>query len=741
MTSVSRYTKAQKALEEENRVHRKSSPKRAKLRQPLFVASNFDNALARPLSPGLQYAAAIADFEELSERHIWDLPIESRSFLSQAQVDSIFRAKCEDQQCSFSFDRAQRFTQLMFERCQGEWCSLRQCGLGLQALRAVVDTFVDDRNITHLDLSGNTFGPEAGDHFARLLQQNKTIVVLRLQSINIGEGVCPMMNALKNNNHLTALDLSGIAGITRNTIWGTSAQSVAQMLLGNQVLSSINLAHCGLQRSASAITKACAQHIALTKLDLSGNKIKDDGCRAVGDLLSRGTCALLSLALEENQITCAGATILGDALKATDSAAASNLEQLHLGYNSIGSHGLSAIAAAVKDHPKLQLLSLTKNKLCNMGVDDDGYRIEDSSEGIAMLFTAVESSNSLAVIKMSSCGIAVLPSNVSYALNRTNSLQRLEIAENPFQDAGGVILAEGISKNKSLTSLDCTQCGMSTAMTSLAQALAGHKNLLHLRINQGCWDVHGSGMVDALKQNSSVLSVDLGKDAMDSLRGALSRNKQMRVQRATPQLEEKQKELASEEKLLQETQEFIVDEIKSREKAVDLLKVTRERQKVYGQQMKDEIDALKAQNEAGQQEVERLQTQMNNAEEDFNNKNRELENERHRTIKKTETAATQKADFIAQLSKHAKQYPHLFPDGPPGGHSSPTTNTTGGNPNSGEALLNKTEVEYRMAVSATKEVRENCEMLQSTLADLLQQIAALTGPPVPATATSPQKKK
>lgn len=738
MSSASRYVRAQKALDEENRVHRKSSPRRSKSRQALFVASNFDNNLARPLSPGLQYAAAIADFEELSERHIWDLPPESRSFLSQPQVDSIFRAKCEDQQCPFSFDRAQRFTQLMFERCQGEWCSLRQCGLGIHSLRAVVDTLIADRIITHLDLSGNTFGPEAGEHLARLLHHNKTLVVLRLQSINIGEGVCAMMKSLESNNNLTALDLSGIAGITRNTIWGASAQSVAQMLNGNKVLCSLNLAHCGLQRSASAITKACIQHAALTKLDLSGNKIKDDGCRAVGDLLSRGTCALLSLSLEENQLTCAGATILGDALKAVEAVAASSLEQLYLGYNTIGAHGLSAIAAAIKDHPRLQVVSFTKNKLCSMGVDDDGYRLPDSDEGVAALFSAVEASNTLSILKLSNCGIHMLPANVSAALQRTTSLQRLEISENAFHDAGGVVLADGIAKNHTLTSLDCTQCGMSASMANIAQALAVHKQLLHLRVNQGCWDVHGSGIIEALRQNSSVLSVDLGKDAMDSLRGALSRNKQLRVQRATPQLVEKQRELASEEKLLQETQEYIVDEIKSRERAVELLKNTRDRQKVLTQQMKDDLDALKAQNEAGQQEVERLQSLMNSNEEEFNNKNRELDIERLRLSKKTETASQQKADCIAQLMKHAKQYPHLFPDGPPGGGGGGSPTQPG---NTANSQLQKLEVEFRMAQSATKEVRENCEMLQATLADIHQQIASLSAPSQSTAAPTPQKKK
>jgi Ran GTPase-activating protein (RanGAP) involved in mRNA processing and transport len=644
---------AQRQLEEENKNFRRvatpSSLRNKKMR--LFVASNDDEGtLPRPLSPGLAYAAKIADFEELVQRNIWDLPPESRTFLTHAQVEMIFRAKCQDQKCPINFDRAQRFHTLISEKCQGQWFVLRQCGLGINSLRAICNVLESDTNITHLDLSGNTFGEEAGEHFERLLAVNRSLIVLRLQSVNIGAGIEPVARALRTNSTLTAIDLSGIPGITRNTIWGNSVDSIVKMIEENKVLSNLNMANCGLQRSSPIVIKACTNHAALTSLNLSGNTLKDEGCTAVKAFFASATCKLLSLSLVENQITCRGAVRLADALR-VECPGSQSLEELHLANNEIGSKGCEALANAIREHPKLRLLDLSHNMLLKLGVDENGYRLPDSNEGLASLFLALESAPALRVCLLGNCGIvSSMPQAVVPSLARM-SLEHLSLCENRFGDAGGLLIAEGLQRNQSLERLDISQCAMDASMTQIAASIANHKKLKHVKLAQGQWDVYGCGIIEAVRHNTVLLSIDLGRDALEHVRAALARNKAQKVESAAPLLANMQAEVNKDAKDLQMTIECIVDEARLKDKATDALKLLREKQKAASLQMKTEIDELKAAIEAGQAKADGMEKEVREAEEQLQNKTRQLELERQKFQKKIDTCVTTKAELLSAAQK------------------------------------------------------------------------------------------
>ena len=654
-TNTSKFLKlAQRQLDEENQSYRRSAQTPSAMQSKkmrLFVTSNDDGGttLPRPLSPGYAYAATIADFDELVERNIWDLPQESKTYLTHSQVESIFRAKCADQQCLVSFDRAQRFHTLISEKCQGQWFVLRQCGLGIHSLRAICNVLEADCNITHLDLSGNTFGEEAGEVFAKLLAVNTTLIVLRLQSINIGAGIEPIARALELNNHLTALDLSGIPGITRNTIWGSSIDRLVQMVERNKVLSNINIANCGLQRSSSLIVKSLTNHAALTSLNLSGNSLKDDGCVAIKAFFASAACQLLSLSLVENQITCRGATRLADALR-VECAGSQHLEELHLACNDIGSKGCEALAASIREHPKLKVLDLSQNKVLKFGVDEDGYRLPDSNQGLAALLSSLEAAPALHTCLLNDCAIVDLPQAITSALARMK-LVHFSISENRFGDAGGALVAEGLARNHSLERFDISQCAIANSMSQIAVAVGNHKKLTHVKLAQGQWDVYGCGIIEAVKHNTVLLSIDLGRDALEHVRPTLTRNKQQRVHNAAPLLANMQADVNRDAKELQMTMECIVDETRSKDKATDALKLLREKQKAASAQMKQEIDDLKTTLEVGQAKVEAMEKEIKEAEDQQQNKMRVLDLEKQKLQKKIDGCIATKNEAVANAQK------------------------------------------------------------------------------------------
>src|SRR5262249_52267373 len=116
----------------------------------IFITDIHDGerVLPRPVSAGLMYAACVSDFDPLSERDIWALRVEDKTFISVADVDRIYAAKCEDQHCAVNAERQQRFRELVGDQCRGERFILRQCGLGIESCRVICDILERDNIFT-----------------------------------------------------------------------------------------------------------------------------------------------------------------------------------------------------------------------------------------------------------------------------------------------------------------------------------------------------------------------------------------------------------------------------------------------------------------------------------------------------------------------------------------------------------------------------------------------------------------
>eukprot|EP00658_Telonema_sp_P-2_P026434 TRINITY_DN20674_c0_g1_i1.p1 TRINITY_DN20674_c0_g1~~TRINITY_DN20674_c0_g1_i1.p1 ORF type:complete len:384 (-),score=43.72 TRINITY_DN20674_c0_g1_i1:30-1181(-) len=171
-----------------------------------------------------------------------------------------------------------------------------------------------------VDLSEN-ISTQVGHQLAKLVAQNPCIVSLTAKSMALSgsNGACEFFyNMGVINNTIVHLDLSGEAtGSARNAIWGPAGAALAQMVRDNQVLARLNLSHCGLEpNDMISLFRACKKHVALQSLDVGGNGM--DGlavCRALGDLLSTGSCQLEELSLHRCRITDKGLAVIAMALE------------------------------------------------------------------------------------------------------------------------------------------------------------------------------------------------------------------------------------------------------------------------------------------------------------------------------------------------------------------------------------------------------------------------------------------
>ena len=167
---------------------------------------------------------------------------------------------------------------------------------GAQLIAAVLSPPCDTDSpvrLARLDLSSNAVGPGDGAQaVARLLLSNGSLRALGLLGNNLGDsGAAVIAAALGGNTGLTELDLEA-NGITRR-----GAESLAAALRGPgitlQVDAEASAASAASASSAATTSSAAAASTAtnatLRKLDLWGNNIQDQGCRALLDSLHSNT--------------------------------------------------------------------------------------------------------------------------------------------------------------------------------------------------------------------------------------------------------------------------------------------------------------------------------------------------------------------------------------------------------------------------------------------------------------------
>ena len=175
-------------------------------------------------------------------------------------------------------------------------------------------------------------------------------------------------------------------------------------------LSSLPWDKCRLgQAGAREVAAALAGNTVLSKLNLTGNGICDEGATAVAEALdSNPNHNLRALDVRDNDVTAAGAAKLLASL-----ARASALETLRLGKNYIADAGATAVAEALAGSITLRTLDLH----CN-GIGAPGA------------------------------------TKVATALARNTALTDLNIGANAFGAEGGGRLADALKMNTTLTDLD-----------------------------------------------------------------------------------------------------------------------------------------------------------------------------------------------------------------------------------------------------------------------------------------------
>jgi Ran GTPase-activating protein (RanGAP) involved in mRNA processing and transport len=627
-------------------------------------APNGESVLARPMSYGLQVATAYATFDELASRRIWAPPTSSdASYISHDDVDKLYDARCRDQHSESNPERRCRFHAYMNEACKGSWMVLREAGMGAESVSQVAAMLSENERITHLDLSGNDVGVNGAHALAELLATNDTLCVLRLQSANLGDGSRVLANALKRNNTLTALDLSGIGAVHRNCIWGSAAGAIAEMLFETPVLAYLDLGSCGLQRATAEVLRGATHTPSLTFLGLAGNNAGDHSCCALRSLLSDGSSDLRVLQLQQNGIGPRGLAHISAGF-GSGGRPASTLSTVDLSDNVLSGIGLEDFAASWKHAPSLTHVNLSGNKLCEMGTDLDGFRLPESTDGLAAMFAALLAGAQIKKLCLARCNIKALPPSekVMAGLGADAcTLKLLDISGNSFGDDGAAIVAAGLRVNTSITTLRLTMCQLTTAgVASVAAGAAEHPALQHLSVAQ-------TGRVDydaaaaPLTRSRSLLTVDFPPDVLRNLASRLEANADAKRREVVPKLAETRRQVYTNQRLLSLAQERLVSEGKAKERLVEQSRVRRERQKAQSIVFRAELGELVEQRDRQQHDVDTRELELRALEDSVAEERRTREAALNRVKMQLERQQQLRQDAAAAASRRLNQHYQAHP--------------------------------------------------------------------------------
>ena len=220
-----------------------------------------------------------------------------------------------------------------------------------EAVELIISGLHHNTTLERLDMSNSHFSPLTIILLASLLENNHTLVCLKLRNCNIVlDGACQLASTLQE------LDLRG------NLIGVEGATAFAEMLRTNHTLVNLNLGDCNIDSGgACQLASALCTNDTLQELDLEYNKVGVEGAIAFAEML-RTNHTLVHLSLKRCDIDSKGACQLASALCTNDT-----LQKLYLKGNPIGVEGATAFAEMLLKNKSLKELNLRDDSMGEEG--------------------------------------------------------------------------------------------------------------------------------------------------------------------------------------------------------------------------------------------------------------------------------------------------------------------------------------------------------------------------------------
>lgn len=392
------------------------------------------------------------------------------------------------------------------------------CGLSASQLQVLFEALTPHKNLSYLDISGNTMdGEKAIIALRDFLSSHNTIKTLHLINLQIPEEFLGIIaSGLAQNKSLTTLNLS------RNKINAISAEALSEALNLNSCLSTLTLSDCGLSDSAlSILFTSLSKNKSLETLALSDNIFEKKAAYALKDHLPNHkmlkkldlswckindeTLEILSFGIHENRslnyILLKGNKIEKTLSLARAIWAAPQVESLSLGENiSLSRRNVYA-------------LSYIKNKRdfhCHLnGYNQDIMRslAQERKDRVLRMLEPAQYFKSTQTLNLSYLKLGRFPKNSLDDVAALN-LEHIEFFERPFTK-----LINAIKSTPSLTHLS-VRCSylMDEDTTQFVESIADNKVLTLLDLHNNDVEVKtATSLSEFLKKTTTLKTLDISK--------------------------------------------------------------------------------------------------------------------------------------------------------------------------------------------------------------------------------------
>ena len=261
--------------------------------------------------------------------------------------------------------------------------------------------------------------------------------------------------------------------------------SLTELRFFPSIKSSLILHHC---------IQAILQIDTLKKLNISGNKVSDDGAKCFGECLkTKGT--LLELCMSGNDISCKGANAIAEAMCVN-----TTIQKLDISKNIISDDGAIAFSKCLKTNTTLIDLNVSNNSISCKGVNAIAEAIKINSaalqkfdisnwiagdDGAIAFSKCLRTNKKLIELKMSgnkitSKGICA----TAKAMQANNTLQKLDVSNNTISDNGIIVFSKYLEMNLSLVELNISGNGITCqGACAIAKAMQMNTTLRKLDIS------------------------------------------------------------------------------------------------------------------------------------------------------------------------------------------------------------------------------------------------------------------
>lgn len=391
---------------------------------------NYSSGRASSAAGSVDFRVATTSFDESSVRNLSPVK-EVKREIPQDLIRELFAAKCADLQRDVNKEQENLFVKIFPQFLVNNSFSLCNMNLSGASAKVIAEILQISIDTCRVNLEKNHFGNKGCIEICTSIKKNQNIIDLNLSSNDIVPNGAGELISLLITDHLISINLSSKENLHKNTLGNCPNIEKLFML---KTLIFLNLSGTKIsEQNFAKIKDALRGNTGIVYLNLSYNKKLGKGFKGF-------TEALATTRVEELMVNGCKLKDVNAQYLAMNIKAMGTLRKLDLGDNGFTDEGMSLIIGAVGYSSSLKWLNASKNKLAK-GVPKE-------------LFDVFTDNHILESLNFSNCFLRNNLKNLIPALQKADTLQKLDLSFNEIDNEGACFIATALQKNFSIKSLN-----------------------------------------------------------------------------------------------------------------------------------------------------------------------------------------------------------------------------------------------------------------------------------------------